>query len=98
MRKSGVVDYATFAKEVLAEVTEHPMSFEVVADDFNEMRRQARVIASWGANVYVKIPVTNTQGESAAALVRELSLEGLKLNVTALLSLHQVWNVARRVG
>jgi transaldolase len=95
MRKSGVVDYATFAKEVLADVTEHPISFEVVADEFKEMRRQARIIASWGANVYIKIPVTNTQGESAAALIRELSLEGLKLNVTALLSLRQVWTVAR---
>jgi transaldolase len=95
MRKSGVVDYATFAKEVLAEVTDHPISFEVVTDDFDEMRRQARLIASWGANVYVKIPVTNTRGESSADLIRELSLEGLKLNVTALLSLRQVWTVSR---
>jgi transaldolase len=95
MRKSGVVDYATFAKEVLAEVTDHPISFEVVTDDFDEMRRQARLIASWGANVYVKIPVTNTRGESSADLVRELSLEGLRLNVTALLSLRQVGTVAR---
>jgi transaldolase len=95
MRKSGVVDYATFAKEVLAEVTDHPISFEVVTDDFDEMRRQARLIASWGANVFVKIPVTNTRGESSADLIRELSLEGLKLNVTALLSLRQVGIVAR---
>jgi transaldolase len=95
MRRSGVVDYATFAKEVLAQVTEHPISFEVVADDFDEMRRQARLIASWGNNVYVKIPVTNTQGDSSADLIRELSHEGLKLNVTALLSLRQVLTVAR---
>jgi transaldolase len=95
MRKSGVADYATFAKEVLAEVTDHPISFEVVTDDFEEMRRQARLIASWGANVYVKIPVTNTRGDSSADLIRELSLEGLKLNVTALLSLPQVGIVAQ---
>ena len=94
MRGSGVTDYATFAKEVLAAVTEHPISFEVVADEFEEMRRQALLIASWGANVYVKIPVTNTRGESSADLIRELSLEGLKLNVTAILSLRQVWTVA----
>ena len=95
MRRSGVTDYETFAKEVLAAVTEHPISFEVVADDFEEMRRQARLIASWGANVFVKVPVTNTTGESSADLVRELSLEGLKLNVTAILSLRQVWTVAK---
>jgi transaldolase len=94
MRRSGVTDYATFAKEVLGEVTEHPISFEVVADEFEEMRRQARLIASWGDNVFVKIPVTNTRGESSADLIRELSLEGLKLNVTAILSLRQVVTVA----
>ena len=95
MRRSGVNDYATFAKEVLAAVTEHPISFEVVADEFEEMRRQARLIASWGENVFVKIPVTNTRGESSAELIRELSLEGLRLNVTAILSIQQVWSVAR---
>jgi transaldolase len=94
MRRSGVTEYATFAKDLLAVVTEHPISFEVVADEFEEMRRQARVIASWAANVFVKIPVTNTRGESSADLIRELSLEGLKLNVTAILSLRQVWTVA----
>jgi transaldolase len=94
LRRSGVTHYETVAKEVLAAVTEHPISFEVVADDFAEMRRQARLIASWGANVFVKIPVTNTLGESSTDLIRELSLEGLKLNVTAILSLRQVWTVA----
>ena len=64
LRRSGVSHYETFAKEVLAAVTEHPISFEVVADDFEEMRRQARLIASWGANVFVKIPVTNTRGRA----------------------------------
>jgi transaldolase len=98
MRRSGVTDYATFAKEVLAAVTEHPISFEVVADEFEEMRRQAELIASWGPNVFVKIPVTNTRGESSAELIRELSLEGLRLNVTAILSLRQVWTVARALS
>lgn len=98
MRRSGVTDYATFAKEVLSAVTELPISFEVVADEFDEMRRQARLIASWGSNVLVKIPVTNTRGESSAQLIRELSLEGLKLNVTALLSLRQVWTVAQALA
>jgi transaldolase len=98
MRRSGVIDYATFAKEVLGEVTDHPISFEVVADEFEEMRRQARLIASWGDNVFVKIPVTNTRGESSADLIRELSLEGLKLNVTAILSLRQVGTVVRALA
>jgi transaldolase len=98
MRRSGVTEYETFAKEVLAAITEHPISFEVVADEFEEMRRQARLIASWGPNVFVKIPVTNTRGESSASLIRELSLEGLKLNVTAILSLRQVWTVAHALA
>jgi transaldolase len=98
MRRSGVTDYATFAKEVLTSITDLPISFEVVADDFEEMRRQARLIASWGTNVLVKIPVTNTRGDSSANLIRELSLEGLKLNVTAILSLRQVWTVAQALA
>ncbi len=98
MRRSGVTDYTTFAKEVLAALTELPISFEVVADEFDEMRRQALLIASWGTNVYVKIPVTNTRGESSTELIRELSLEGLKLNVTAILSLRQVWTVAQALA
>ena len=98
MRRSGVTDYTTFAKEVLAVITDLPISFEVVADEFDEMRRQALHIASWGANVYVKIPVTNTRGETSTQLIRELSLEGLKLNVTALLSLRQVWTVAQALA
>ena len=98
MRRSGVTDYSTFAKEVLTAITDLPISFEVVADDFEEMRRQARLIASWGTNVLVKIPVTNTRGESSSDLIRELSLEGLKLNVTAVLSLRQVWTVAQSLN
>lgn len=93
MRKSGITDYEGFARKVLESVTELPISFEVFSDDIEEMRRQARLIAGWGGNVYVKIPVTNTKGESTALLVRELTAEGLALNVTALLSLEQVRTV-----
>jgi transaldolase len=94
MRKSGVEDYPGFARKVLDNVTDRPISFEVLCDEFDEMRSQARTIASWGPNVFVKIPVTNTRGESAAPLIRELSAEGLHLNVTAILSLDQVRTVA----
>lgn len=90
MRKAGVSDYEKFAREVLAAIPDRPISFEVFSDEFDEMRRQAEKIARWGANVYVKIPVTNTRRESSAALVRELARSGVKLNVTALLSLAQV--------
>lgn len=90
MRKVGLTDYPRFAQELLERVTQHPISFEVFADDADEMRRQARVIAAWGENVYVKIPVTSTTGESMASLARELSEEGIKVNVTALFTTAQV--------
>jgi transaldolase len=90
MRKVGLTDYARFARELLTYVTKHPISFEVFADDAEEMRRQALLIASWGENVYVKIPVTTTNGESMAPLVRELSEDGVKVNVTALFTTAQV--------
>jgi transaldolase len=90
MRKAGVSDYSSFAKSLLEQVTSHPISFEVFADDAEEMRRQARLISSWGENVYVKIPVTTTEGESMALLARELSEEGVKVNVTALFTTAQV--------
>lgn len=90
MWKAGLTDYKDFAERLLERITEHPISFEVFADDIDEMRRQARMIASWGKNVYVKIPVTTTSGESMAALVRELSEEGVQVNVTALFTLAQV--------
>jgi transaldolase len=93
MRKAGITDYETFARDVLADIQDRPVSFEVFADEFQEMKRQALRIASWGDNVYVKIPVTNTRRESAANLVRELSRQGVKLNVTALLTLDQVREV-----
>src|SRR5437868_7876644 len=98
MRKAGISDYHAFAKDVLAAIPDRPISFEVFSDEFSEMERQARAIASWGENVYVKIPVTNTRGESAADLVRRLSHAGVKLNVTALLSLAQVRDIAAAVA
>jgi transaldolase len=98
MRKSGVEDYEGFARKLLDHVTDRPISFEVISDEFDEMRRQAQRIGGWGANVYVKIPVTNTRGESSSALVRELSAEGLQLNVTAILSLRQVEAVVGALG
>jgi transaldolase len=94
MRRSGVTDYADFARKILETITTHPISFEVFADEPAEMIRQGRLIASWGENVYVKIPVTNTRGESTADVVRELSAEGVHLNVTALMTVAQVETVA----
>jgi transaldolase len=93
MRKAGITDYRQFAREVLREIPDRPISFEVFSDEFAEMERQAREIASWGPNVYVKIPVTNTRRESACDLVARLSHAGVRLNVTALLSLPQVRDV-----
>lgn len=90
MWKAGLTDYEEFAKRLLEQITVQPISFEVFADDEAEMRRQAKKIATWGANVYVKIPVTTTGGESMAALVRELSEEGVQINVTALFTTAQV--------
>jgi transaldolase len=90
MRKAGIQNYEAFAKEILASVTTKPISFEVFSDDFPEMRRQALKIASWQKNVYVKIPITNTRGESALPLVRQLAGDGVQLNITAILTLDQV--------
>ena len=90
MRRAGVTDYRGFAREALSAIPDRPISFEVFSDEFDEMERQAHEIASWGPNVYVKIPVTNTRGESACPLVNRLSHAGVKLNVTALIPLEQV--------
>jgi transaldolase len=94
MRKVGISDYETFARSVLESVTEKPISFEVFSDEFPEMRRQALKIRDWQENVYVKIPITNTRGESALPLIGELAREGVKVNVTAILTLEQVRGVA----
>jgi transaldolase len=98
MRKAGVADYRAFAKDVLAAVPNRPISFEVFADDFGEMERQAREIATWGESVFVKIPVTDTRGASAAPLIRRLAGDGIQLNVTALLTLEQVETVSAALG
>jgi transaldolase len=90
MRKAGITDYRAFAGDVLAAIPDRPISFEVLADDFQEMERQARQIAGWGPNVYVKVPVTNTKGDSTHELVGRLSGDGIKVNVTAVLTLEQV--------
>ncbi len=93
MRKAGITDYQAFAKEALAATGDMPISFEVFADDFDEMERQAKLIATWGEPVFVKIPITNTKGESAVPLIKRLSAAGVKLNVTAILTLDQVRDV-----
>jgi transaldolase len=93
MHKAGIRDYESFARGILTAIPDRPISFEVFADDFGEMERQARIIASWGENVYVKIPVTNTRREPAFDLVCRLSHAGIKLNVTAILTLGQVRDV-----
>ncbi len=93
MRKAGVTDYRAFAKDVLSVIKDKPISFEVFCDEFGEMERQAREIASWGDNVYAKIPVTNCGGEAAYALIRRLAKAGVKQNVTALMTLGQVRTV-----
>jgi transaldolase len=90
MWKAGLTDYAEFAKRLLERITRHPISFEVFADGPDEMRRQARLISAWGENVYVKVPVTTTSGESMVPLVNELSESGVKVNVTALFTTAQV--------
>jgi transaldolase len=94
MRKAGISDYEKFAHEILDVVKNKPISFEVFSDDFDEMRRQALKISKWQENVYVKIPITNTKGESALPLVGELAEGGVRLNVTAILTLEQVEGVA----
>ena len=98
MNKAGIRDYRVFAREVLAAIPDRPISFEVFSDDFAEMERQAREIAGWGANVYVKVPVTNTAGEPAYDLVARLSRSGVKVNVTALMTLGQVRRVVDAVA
>ena len=94
MRKAGISNYEAFAKEILQTVTNKPISFEVFSDEFPEMRRQALRITSWAKNIYVKIPITNTRGDSSLPLVRDLASEGVKLNLTAILTPAQVRGVS----
>ena len=94
MRKAGLTDFEAFARDILQTITVKPLSLEVFSDEFAEMKRQALKINGWGKNVYVKIPITNTRGESSLPLVAELAREGVKLNVTAMLTLAQVEGVS----
>ena len=98
MKKDGVKDYVVFAKDVLSEIKTMPISFEVFTDDFESMERQAREIGSWGDNVFIKIPITNTKGEPSYELIKKLSNDGMKLNVTAILTLEQIENVAKSIN
>ena len=93
MKKAGITDYRAFCKDILTSINDKPLSFEVFSDDFAEMEHQALEIASWGDNVYVKIPITNTKQETCYALVEKLAKQKVKLNVTALMTLDQVRNV-----
>ena len=93
MKKVGITDYRAFCKDILTSIKDKPLSFEVFSDDFSEMERQAIEIASWGDNVYVKIPITNTKQESCYDLVKKLATQKVKLNVTALMTLKQVKDV-----
>jgi len=98
MRAAGVKDYESFAHEILEVVRDRPISFEVFADEFAEMERQARKIANWASNVYVKIPITNTRSDSAMGLAGRLAHSGVKVNVTAVLTLDQVREAAAALG
>ena len=98
MWKAGLTDYTVFCRRLLEEITDRPISFEVFADEAPEIRRQARIIAGWGSNVYVKVPVTTTRGESLAPVVRELSGEGVQVNVTALFTPAQVREITAAVA
>lgn len=98
MRKAGITDYRAFAKDILTVIPNRPISFEVFSDDFAEMERQAMEIAAWGANVYAKIPVTNTRREPAYNLIKRLAKAGVKQNVTALMTLAQVRDVSAALG
>jgi transaldolase len=98
MRKAGVDNYEQFAREALEVVADRPISFEVFTDDFSEMEEQARKIANWAPNVFVKIPVTNTKGQSSAPLLQKLAGDGVRVNVTALMTVRQVAEVTEAMG
>jgi transaldolase len=98
MKKAGIKDYEAFAKDILQHVTAKPISLEVFTDDITDMKRQALKITAWAPNVYTKIPISNSKGESTLPLIKELGKEGVKLNVTALLTLNQVRGVAENLN
>lgn len=94
MRKAGITDYQVFAQEAVRAIPDRPLSFEVFSDDLQEMKHQALRISQWGENIYVKLPVTNTQGISTASIAQELSLAGVKLNITAMMTFRQVYEMS----
>lgn len=98
LRKAGVADYLGFAQKLVSEFPSHKISLEVLSDEFPEMKRQARLLNSLGKNIYVKIPITNSRGESSLDLIEELSKDGIKVNVTAVMTLRQVQNTAFRLS
>ncbi len=98
MKKSGVKDYESFAKEVISKVTDKPISFEVFSDEINEMEKEARVIASWGGNTYIKIPIMNSEGISTCGLIKKLSDENFSLNITAIFTLEQVTEILKNIN
>jgi transaldolase len=98
MKKNGIKNYEKFAKEILNEIVDLPISFEVFSDEFDNMEKEARLISSWGKNVFVKIPITNTKKESSIPLIKKLSHDGLMLNITAMLTVEQVENVAYNIS
>jgi transaldolase len=98
MKKAGVENYEKFARAAIEVIPDLPISFEVFSDDFETMENEARKIGSWGDNVYIKIPITNTQGESSSGLIKKLSAEGFRLNVTAILTLQQVETVLKNIS
>ena len=98
MKKVGITDYRAFCKDILTHIKDKPLSFEVFSDDFAEMERQAMEIASWGSNVYVKIPVTNTKKETCYALVKKLGTQKVKMNVTAIMTMTQVRDVVAELN
>ena len=93
MKKSGIQNYASFAKDLLSKIKDKPISFEVFADDFTSMRSQAKKINSWGRNVFVKIPITNTKGQSTSELVQSLNADNIACNVTAIFTIEQVQSI-----
>jgi transaldolase len=98
MKKAGILDYKAFALEILKEIKEKPISFEVFSDDFDEMEKQAMEIASWGSNVYVKLPITNTKGETVYNLISKLASKNVKMNITAIMTLEQVKQVVNNLN
>ena len=98
MKKAGIKDYEAFARDILQTITAKPISLEIFTDDFTDMKRQALKISSFAKNVYTKIPITNSKGESSLPLIKELAAQGVKLNVTALLTLKQVAGVAEALN